>query len=26
MAYAAQNVADWQAFCRALDNGRLGIV
>jgi uncharacterized protein (DUF2252 family) len=26
MAYAAQSVADWQAFCRALDNGRLGVL
>ncbi len=23
-AYAAQNAIDWQNFCRALDNGRLG--
>jgi uncharacterized protein (DUF2252 family) len=26
MAYATQSVADWQAFCRALDNGRLGVL
>ncbi len=26
IAYAAQSVADWQAFCRALDNGRLGVL
>jgi uncharacterized protein (DUF2252 family) len=25
VAYAAQSVADWQQFCRALDNGRLGV-
>jgi uncharacterized protein (DUF2252 family) len=25
MAYAAQSVTDWQEFCRALDNGRLGV-
>jgi uncharacterized protein (DUF2252 family) len=25
MAYAAQSVTDWQEFCKALDNGRLGV-
>jgi len=25
VAYAAQTVTDWQEFCRALDNGRLGV-